>query len=78
MAVCDKTYQLLTQATSPYAQDVIGIEPYHKISLAEAPEFNCEPQAIRHPQETKGQGYNITAAGTASSGSSCCSTEECC
>ena len=78
MAVCDKTYQILTQSNSPYAQDVIGIEPYKTISLADAPQFSCESKAIRHPQETKGEGYTLTATGSVSNDGSCCSTEECC
>ena len=74
MAVCDKTYKIMTGCCSPYSGDVIGIEPYENISLEEAAEFNCKTKAIRHARETKGSEYNLTAT----NGDDCCSTGECC
>ena len=74
MAVCDKTYQILTNANSPYAKDMIAIEPYENIPLEKASEFSCKNKAIRHPKETKGSEYNLTE--TASE--DCCSPGECC
>ncbi len=74
MAVCDKTYQIMTSCGSPYAQDIIGIEPYENIPLEEATEFNCKTKAIRHARETKGSEYNLTEA----SSNDCCSPGECC
>ena len=74
MAVCDKTYQILTNNKSPYARDIIAIEPYENIPLEEAKEFNCKNKAIRHPKETKGSEYNLTQ----SNSDDCCSAGECC
>ena len=74
MAVCDKTYQILTNPNSPYGKDIIAIEPYENIPEAEATKFNCKDKAIRHPQKTKGSGYNLTDINN----SDCCSSDECC
>ncbi|WP_144863993.1 methyltransferase domain-containing protein [Hyella patelloides] len=74
MAVCDKTYQILTNANSPYAKDIIGIEPYENIPLEAATEFNCKNKAIRHPKETKGVEYKLTNMND----SDCCAAGECC
>ncbi len=75
MAVCDKTYQILTQPNSPYKKDLIPVAPYHNIPLEEAREFACKKAAIRQPQETKGLDYNLTVT---NDGASCCSPSECC
>lgn len=74
MAVCDKTYQILTNTNSPYAKDIIAIEPYENIPLESAKEFNCKNKAIRHPKETKGSEYNLTETNS----DDCCSPGECC
>ncbi|GAB4244729.1 MAG: methyltransferase domain-containing protein [Stanieria sp.] len=74
MAVCDKTYQILTNTNSPYAKDIIPIPPYENIPLESAQEFNCKSKAIRHPRETKGSEYTLTDI----SNESCCSPGECC
>lgn len=74
MAVCDKTYQIMTSCCSPYAKDIIGIPPYENIPLEEAKEFNCKTKAIRHPKETKGSEYNLTDTNS----NDCCSPGECC
>lgn len=74
MAVCDKTYNIMTSCYSPYAEDVIGIKPYENIPLEEAAVFNCKTKAIRHARESKGSEYNLTA----SSSDECCSPGDCC
>lgn len=74
MAVCDKTYHILTNPNSPYAKDIIAIEPYENIPLAEAQQFNCKNKAIRNPQETKGVGYKVTE----NNNNDCCTPGECC
>ena len=74
MAVCDKTYKIMTSCCSPYSKDIIGIEPYENISLEEAAEFNCKTKAVRHARETKGSEYNLTET----NGDDCCSPGECC
>ena len=75
MAVCDKTYQILTNPQSPYAKDIIPIQPYENIPLESAQEFNCKSKAIRHPKETKGLNYHVT---NTNNDAACCSPEECC
>jgi hypothetical protein len=75
MAVCDKTYQILTHSDSPYFQEIIPIAPYQDIPLAEATEFNCRSKAIRDPRESKGLDYTLTAL---SHGGDCCSPKDCC
>jgi SAM-dependent methyltransferase len=60
MAVCDKTYGIYTNANSPYAASVIGVEPYDNIPHEEAKKFNCKVNATRHPRETKGLEYDKT------------------
>ncbi|MGV2828143.1 methyltransferase domain-containing protein [Myxosarcina sp. GI1(2024)] len=74
MAVCDKTYQIMTNANGPYAKELIGIPPYENIPLEEAKEFNCKNKAVRHARETKGSEYNLTQTND----SDCCSPGECC
>ena len=74
MAVCDKTYNIMTSCCSPYSNDVIGIEPYENISLEEAAEFNCKTKAVRHARETKGSEYNLTDT----SSDECCTPGDCC
>ncbi|MGK7938646.1 MAG: methyltransferase domain-containing protein [Crocosphaera sp.] len=75
MAVCDKTYQILTQVESPYQKDIIGLPPYQEIPLEEATEFSCKNKAIRHPKETKGSNYHLTKT---TETSDCCTPGECC
>ncbi|MEL6493954.1 MAG: methyltransferase domain-containing protein [Cyanobacteria bacterium J06623_7] len=74
MAVCDKTYKIMTSCCSPYSSDVIGIEPYENIPLESAEEFNCKTKAVRHARETKGSEYNLTDT----SNDECCTTGDCC
>ncbi|MDX2232127.1 MAG: methyltransferase domain-containing protein [Leptolyngbyaceae cyanobacterium bins.349] len=74
MAVCDKTFQLYTNPSSPYHSDLIPVEPNANIPLATAQPFDCSRSEVRHPQETKGQDYRETIP----SASSACSSESCC
>ncbi|MGD9791207.1 MAG: methyltransferase domain-containing protein [Phycisphaerales bacterium] len=75
MAVCDKTYQLMTDAKGPYAGQVAGIEPRTPIAAENAKLFACHKQAIRDPRQTKGLDYreNIAVDGEA-----CCTDGACC
>ena len=75
MAVCDKTYQILTNPHSPYYQDIIPLPPYQEIPLEKAREFNCKSKAVRHPRETKGSNYNLT---NGNNSTACCAPESCC
>ncbi|MEO8167667.1 MAG: methyltransferase domain-containing protein [bacterium] len=72
MAVCDKTYQIYTQAHSPYAPGIIGVNPYAEIAIGDAQQFNCNVDAVRHPRESKGMDYDKTE----NAGS--CGPEGCC
>ena len=74
MAVCDKTFQIMTNANSPYRADIIGLEPQTKIPLSEAKPFDCKTKAIRHAQEMKDSHYRATVINE----NDCCSPGECC
>ncbi|HAC62239.1 MAG TPA: methyltransferase [Cyanothece sp. UBA12306] len=75
MAVCDKTYQILTSPESPYKNDIIPLPAYQEVPLEEAKEFSCTKKAIRHPKETKGENYQGT---NTKQNLDCCSPGECC
>lgn len=72
MAVCDQTYQILTNPNGPYSQDILPVPPYEDIPLGN--QFSCKNKAIRSPKETKGLNYQVTAI---SNETSCCSPGEC-
>ncbi|MFP4009107.1 MAG: methyltransferase domain-containing protein [Spirulinaceae cyanobacterium] len=74
VAVCDKTFQILTQPDSPYAKDIIAIEPYQEIPLDQAEKFTGDRPQIRNPKETKGADYQVTQTTNTPScdSSSCC------
>jgi ubiquinone/menaquinone biosynthesis C-methylase UbiE len=57
-AVCDKTFQILSNA--PYKDEIIFIEPLKEIPLAKAKPFDCSRTTERHPKESKGMKYKIT------------------
>jgi ubiquinone/menaquinone biosynthesis C-methylase UbiE len=75
MAVCDKTYQILTNPNSPYRQDIIPMPPYQEIPLEAAQPYNCKNKAIRHPKETKGNNYSLNIT---NQDEACCTPGECC
>jgi ubiquinone/menaquinone biosynthesis C-methylase UbiE len=70
-AVCDKTYNIYRKA--PYSASFEFIEPLTPISLEGAKPFDCSRTSLRHPQETKGQDYNVTT-----DASQCCDGGTCC
>ena len=70
MAVCDKTYQILTNPQGPYSKDIIPVPPYQEIPMAEAGNFNCKNKTIRDPRATKGYHYKVT--NTNNGASACC------
>ncbi len=74
MAVCDKTYNIMTSCCSPYSQDIIGIPPYENIPLEEAELFNCKTKAVRHARESKGS----ESKGSETSSDDCCTPGDCC
>src|SRR5256885_453117 len=57
-AVCDKTYNLYRK--EPYTEFFEFVEPRNEIPLEEAKPFDCSRTARRHPNETKGENYNLT------------------
>ncbi len=73
MAVCDKTYRLLSAA--PYEGMFDTIEPRVSTPLDQAGPFICKPAMIRDPRETKGHGYDAT---TDSAGPCCGQDADCC
>jgi arsenite methyltransferase len=72
-AVCDKTFRLYQR--EPYRQSFEFIAPLAEVPLAEAQPFDCSRTTLRHPRETKGMDYDVTAEGQA-----CCApgTGNCC
>jgi arsenite methyltransferase len=74
MAVCDKTYRLMTNPRGPYAKDLIGVEPRNSVPLAEATPFDCKGTALRAARETKGTEYRKTKIGD----KGCCGDGTCC
>ena len=57
MAVCDKTFQILTNDNSPYNDSIIPVPPLQEIPLEEVQDFACKSSAIREAKETKGDFY---------------------
>ncbi|MBO9998273.1 MAG: methyltransferase domain-containing protein [Cyanobacteria bacterium SID2] len=75
MAVCDKTFQILTSPNSSYQQDIIPVLPHQNIPLDAAQRFDCKRSSIRSPQETKGANYRETRKNDApvcGDGTGCC------
>jgi ubiquinone/menaquinone biosynthesis C-methylase UbiE len=72
MAVCDKTYRLLTQP--PYAAEIVPVPPLKEVPLKRARGFACAGDALRDPRETKGKRYRKTVAASRS----VCGPEGCC
>ncbi len=60
MAVCEKTYRLMTDPSGPYAAQMVAVDPRQPVLSDEMKPFTCQGAAIRHPQETKGDGYHTT------------------
>ncbi len=75
MAVCDKTFNLYTDPNGPYADHIIGIEPYETIPLDDAKPFNCRVNAIRDARTQKGEDFNSTIKPESDS---CCGDDGCC
>ena len=60
MAVCDKTFQILSR--QPYTDSFDQIQPLTDIPLEQAEAFHCQSATRRHPRETKGLDYDKTEA----------------
>ena len=76
MAVCDKTFKLLTDPNGPYAGQFAGIGPMNEVPMDKATPYDCRLNAIRDPKTTKGRGYrdNVPVDGSGD----CCSSQGCC
>jgi len=72
MAVCDKTFNLYSQA--PYAGQFVLVPPRQEVATNDAGIFDCSRDHRRHPRETKGMEYNVTTL----SGSMCGPDSNCC
>ena len=72
MAVCDKTYNILTQA--PYGGSVIPVPPLKEVPVENAKGFGCDANAVRDPRETKGKRYRRTTKAR----KTVCGPEGCC
>jgi ubiquinone/menaquinone biosynthesis C-methylase UbiE len=72
IAVCDKTFRLYS--LPPYEGQFILIPPREEVPLGSAAAFDCSRDQRRHPRETKGMTYNVTAKseGVCGPGSNCC------
>lgn len=72
MAVCDKTFRILTGA--PYGDAIVPVPPLKDVPLSRAKPFDCTRSDVRDPAETKGKRYRKTAAGPAVCGpdGGCC------
>jgi arsenite methyltransferase len=60
MAVCDKTFNIMTSPSGPYHQDMVGVPPLMEVPLDQGTPFDCNRTSFRHPRETKGKEYNLT------------------
>ncbi len=81
MAVCDKTYQLMTSERGPYGGgggQVVGIEPRTPIATEEAKPFACQKQSLRDPRQTKGLEYRETRVANGGAGEGYCTDGSCC
>ncbi len=74
IAVCDKTFKILTDPSGPYAASTLTVPPLTEVPLDAAGPFACNGTVLRDPAVTKGAGYRAThlSDGTA------CTSPECC
>ncbi len=76
MAVCDKTFKLLTDPNGPYAGQFAGVEPMNEVPIDQAKPYDCHVNAVRDPRQTKGVAYRANVG--ADDGGDCCSPQGCC
>jgi hypothetical protein len=75
MAVCDKTFSIMTDPRGPYGDSVLAVPPRVEVPPDDAAPFDCGRDAVRHPRETKGMEYRKTVT---NNGPSCdCGPGEC-
>jgi hypothetical protein len=70
-AVCEKVYRIFKE--EPYKQCFAFVDPLTPLPTELVKPFDCSLLRPRHPRETKGEGYNVTApAGECSGNGGCC------
>jgi ubiquinone/menaquinone biosynthesis C-methylase UbiE len=74
IAVCDKTFRIMTAADGPYAGQLEPVPPRIEVPLDAAPPFSCKGVVVRDPRATKGADYDATRL----AGDDECSSESCC
>jgi arsenite methyltransferase len=74
MAVCRKTFALMTDPAGPYADSITPVEPIDPVKADEARLFDCRRTSLRSARESKGQSYDLTQ----DSAGACCGPEGCC
>ena len=75
MAVCDKTYRLLTTPAGPYHETVLGLEPRDEVPLTGAKPYDSSRDGtVRSAEEMKGADYRETREGSGGCG---CGPEGC-
>jgi ubiquinone/menaquinone biosynthesis C-methylase UbiE len=72
IAVCEKTFEIYSK--SPYQDQFILVPPREEVPAESAGVFDCSRDDRRHPRETKGLEYKVTAR----SGSTCGPSSGCC
>ncbi len=72
MAVCGKTFGIMTDANGPYAGQIVPVPPREDVPPQEEEPFDCSRSSTRHPRETKGLEYHPTV--TPKDGP-CCGTD---
>lgn len=74
VAVCDKTFHILSDPHGPYAGAIVPVPPREEVALEHARPFACRGTTLRDPRTTKGTEYRLTQAldGTACTGPECC------
>jgi len=75
MAVCNKTFTLMTDPNGPYADSILGLTPRVPVSADDATPWNANRDALRHPRESKGTDYHLTTEGD---DAPCCGPSGCC
>ena len=72
IAVCEKTFEIYSK--SPYRDQFVLVPPREEVPAESAGVFDCSRDDRRHPRETKGLEYKVTAR----SGSTCGPSSNCC
>lgn len=75
VAVCDKTFRILTDPAGPYVGEILPVPSAVEIPPHTAKPFDCTASTLRDPRQTKGQEYRETRL---ASGSACCEDGSCC